>query len=105
MWNDLLLKAARCKKCKCETFSKVQLSKTGNVYAFTAEHYFPSSFPPITMVIVDLDGGGRMTVQQTDTLLPEKNKMEIGVNVKLVLRKMIENDAKPNYFWKAKQNG
>ncbi|MCX6294663.1 MAG: OB-fold domain-containing protein [Bacteroidetes bacterium] len=99
------LKAARCKKCKCETFSTVQLSKTGSVYAFTAEHYFPSSFPPITMVIVDLDGGGRMTVQQTDTLLPEKYKMEIGVNVKLVLRKMIENDAKPNYFWKAKQNG
>ena len=95
------LKSARCKKCKCDKFSSVELQKTGTVYAFTSEHYFPSSFPPINMVIVDLDGGGRMTVQQTDTMFPEKNKMEIGARVKLVLRKMIENDAKPNYFWKA----
>jgi len=97
------LKSARCKKCKCDKFSDVQLSRDGTVYAFTNEHYFPASFPPITMTVIDLEGGGRMTVQQTDTMYPEKNKMEIGSKVKLVLRKMIENDAKPNYFWKAKQ--
>jgi len=26
----------------------------------------------------------------------------IGAKVELVLRKMIENDAKPNYFWKCR---
>jgi uncharacterized OB-fold protein len=97
------LKSARCKKCKCEKFSEVQLSKRGTVYTLTSEHYFPTTFPPITMVVVDLEGGGRMTVQQTDTMYPEKNKIEIGSKVRLVLRKMIENDAKPNYFWKAVQ--
>ncbi len=97
------LKSARCKKCKTDKFSEVQLANTGTVYAVTSEHYFPASFPPITMVVIDLDGGGRMTVQQTDTMYPEKNKLEIGSKVKLVLRKMIENDAKPNYFWKAIQ--
>jgi 3-hydroxy-3-methylglutaryl CoA synthase len=66
------LKSARCKKCKCDKFSTVQLKNTGMVYAFTSEHYFPSSFPPITMLVIDLDGGGRMTVQQTDTMYPEK---------------------------------
>ena len=81
----------------------MQLSKTGTVYTLTSEHYFPTTFLPITMVVVDLDGGGRMTVQQTNTMYPEKNKIEIGAKVKLVLRKMIENDAKPNYFWKAIQ--
>ncbi len=95
------LKAARCKKCKCDKFYTVQLKDTGTVYAFTSEHYFPSSFPPITMAVIDLDGGGRMTIQQTDTMYPEKNKIEIESKIKLVLRKMIENDAKPNYFWKA----
>jgi uncharacterized OB-fold protein len=94
------LKSARCKKCKGDKFSKVQLSKNGSVYTFTNEHYFPASFPPITMAVIDMDGGGRMTVQQTDTMYPENNKMEIGSKVKLVLRKMIENDTKPNYFWK-----
>ena len=95
------LKTGRCKKCKGDKFSTVQLANAGSVYAFTKEHYFPSSFPPITMAIIDLDGGGRMTVQQTDTMYPEKNTLEIGSKVKLVLRKMIENDEKPNYFWKA----
>lgn len=97
------LKSTRCKKCKCDKFSEVQLSKTGKVYAHTNEHYFPTSFPPITMIVVDLDNGGRITVQQTDTMYPAKNKLEIGSTVKLVLRKMIENDEKPNYFWKAIQ--
>lgn len=96
------LKQAQCKKCKCKNFSEVQLKKTGTVYTLTAEHYFPASFPPINMAVIDLDFGGRITVQQTDTMYPENNKIEIGSRVKLVLRKMIENDAKPNYFWKAK---
>jgi uncharacterized OB-fold protein len=96
------LKSARCKKCKCDKFSTIQLAKTGSVYAFTKEHYFPTSFPPITMAVIDLDKGGRMTLQQTDIMYPGNNKMEIDSKVKLVLRKMIENDAKPNYFWKAK---
>lgn len=95
------LKSTRCKKCKAEKFSSVQLATTGTVYTLTSEHYFPSSFPPIHMLVIDLDGGGRVTVQQTDTMYLEKNKIEIGSKVKLVLRKMIENDEKPNYFWKA----
>ena len=95
------LKSTRCKKCKGDKFSIVQLAKQGTVYTLTSEHYFPSSFPPINMLVIDLDGGGRVTVQQTDTMYLEKNKIEIGSKVKLVLRKMIENDAKPNYFWKA----
>ncbi|PJB15110.1 MAG: hypothetical protein CO118_05050 [Flavobacteriales bacterium CG_4_9_14_3_um_filter_32_8] len=94
------LKSTRCKKCKGDKFSTVQLAKHGTVYTLASEHYFPSSFPPINMLVIDLDGGGRVTVQQTDTMYPEKNKIQIGSKVKLVLRKMIENDAKPNYFWK-----
>ena len=95
------LKSTRCKKCKGENFLTVQLQKQGTVYTLASEHYFPSSFPPINMLVIDLDGGGRVTIQQTDTMYPEKNKIEIGSKVKLVLRKMIENDAKPTYFWKA----
>jgi uncharacterized OB-fold protein len=53
------------------------------------------------MVVIDLDGGGRLTVQQTDDMYPsESNLIKIGDKVKLVFRKMMENDKKPNYFWK-----
>jgi hydroxymethylglutaryl-CoA synthase len=95
------LKAARCNNCKGTDFAEKQLSKTGTVYSLTSEFYFPNSFPPTNMIVIDLDGGGRMTVQQTDDMYQNENtKISIGDKVKLVLRKMMENDKKPNYFWK-----
>ncbi len=95
------LKSARCKNCRGTKFGEQQLSKSGTVYSLTGEYYFPSSFPPTHMIIIDLDGGGRITVQQTDDMYQtEENTINIGDKVELVLRKMMENDMKPNYFWK-----
>jgi hydroxymethylglutaryl-CoA synthase len=95
------MKSARCNSCKGTEFIRKQLSKAGKVYALTSEHYFPSSFPPINMIVVDLDGGGRITVQQTNDMHRNDNSIiKIGDKVKLVLRKMMENDRNPNYFWK-----
>lgn len=96
------LDQARCKKCKSGQFTPHDISGNGKVYALTHEHYFPVSFPPVTMVVIDMEGGGRMTVQQTDVLYPEKNTLTTGSSVRLVLRKMLENGARPDYFWKAK---
>ena len=95
------IKALRCNACKSNKLSQVQLSKRGTVYSVTSEYYFPNSFTPTNMVVIDLDGGGRLTVQQTDDMYPsESNLIKIGDKVKLVFRKMMENDKKPNYFWK-----
>ncbi|PCJ27884.1 MAG: hypothetical protein COA97_02815 [Flavobacteriales bacterium] len=95
------MNAARCNACHHKEFKQKQLQKTGTVYAVTSEHYFPNSFAPTNMVVIDLDGGGRMTVQQTDDMFPtEENTIKIGDKVELVFRKMMENDKKPNYFWK-----
>jgi hydroxymethylglutaryl-CoA synthase len=95
------IKAQRCSNCHGEEFSEKRLARTGTIFTFTKEHYFPASFPPVTMVVVDLDGGGRITVQVTDEMYPHKMPESlIGAKVELVLRKMVENDAKPDYFWK-----
>lgn len=95
------MNAARCNACKHTEFKQTQLAKTGSVYSITSEYYFPNSFAPTNMVVIDLDGGGRMTVQQTDDMFPsEDNTIKIGDKVQLVFRKMMENDKKPNYFWK-----
>ena len=97
------IKSAQCKKCKCSKFTPKALQKTGTVYSLTKEFYFPHSFGPITMAVIDLTGGGRMTVQLTDDMYAEdKNKLVIGSKVKLVLRKMMENGTKPDYFWKCR---
>ncbi len=96
-----LIKMAQCKKCKCKNFSLKKLNHTGVVYTCTKEFYFPSSFAPINMVVIDLDGGGRITVQLTDDMYAEqKNNLQIGAKAKLVLRKMMENNRIPDYFFK-----
>jgi len=99
------IKSARCKQCKCENFTLKKLERTGTIYALTKEFYFPASFAPITMAVIDLDAGGRVTVQMTDDIYADdKDKFKIGSKVKLVLRKMIERGAKPDYFWKGVVN-
>lgn len=100
------LKTLHCKKCKDSEFEKVPLSRNGTIYSFTHEHYFPVSFPPLTMLVMNLEGGGRMTVQQTDKLYSGYPDHElIGMTGELVLRKMMEKDTHPNYFWKCKLSG
>ncbi len=97
------IKTKRCPKCKGENFHRKGLSKTGVVFTYTKEYYFPSSFPPVAMLVVDLNGGGRITLQLTDDMhLQKDDGVQIGSKVELVLRKMMENDARPNYFWKCK---
>lgn len=96
-----LIKTEQCKNCKSKNFSPKKLNTEGTVFTSTKEFYFPASFAPITMVVIDLTGGGRITVQLTDDMYAEqKNKLQIGSKVKLVLRKMLENGNKPNYFYK-----
>ena len=96
-----LMKAQRCNACGNTDVEPRKLSTHGTVFTYTQEYYFPSAFPPVAMTVVDLDGGGRVTVQMTDELHPAPlDGSFIGTKVRLVLRKMIENDTKPNYFWK-----
>jgi 3-hydroxy-3-methylglutaryl CoA synthase len=99
----IYMKAARCSHCKEEEFHTRQLATKGKIFTKTSEHYFPASFPPTNMIVVDLDGGGRITVQQTDDMYQnEEASLNIGDKVELTLRMMMENDAKPNYFWKCR---
>ncbi len=100
------IEASRCSNCGHGEFKRRKLSKSGSIFTFTQEHYFPTAFPPVTMAVVDLDGGGRMTLQLTDEMrLIVKDDSLMGARVELVLRKMIENDSKPNYFWKCRLVG
>ncbi len=98
------IKENRCKKCHSDNFEPKQLSRTGTVFSITFEFYFPTTFPPVGMAIIDLDGGGRMTLQVTDEMYhTNENMLKIGDRVELVLRKMMENDPKPVYFWKSRK--
>lgn len=77
-----------CGHCGSTKRETVRLGRTGTVFTFTHEYYVP---PQVTMLVVDLDGGGRILVQQADA-----GEAAIGARVRLVLRKL-----HAGYYWKA----
>jgi hydroxymethylglutaryl-CoA synthase len=94
------LKLPVCPACHARRqFEEVRLSRTGSVFTFSQEHYFPTPEPPVTMVSVDLDGGGRLLTQMTDY---EPDAVRIGNRVELVFRRMHEAGRYHNYYWKAR---
>ena len=88
-----------CPHCKKPTdFSECKLQRTGTVFSITHEHYFPTPEPPLGMAIVELDGGGRMTIQVAD----ENQPLKIDDRVELVFRRLHEARGIPQYFWKCR---
>ena len=94
----LVLPLPACHSCRGERFDAVDLARTGTVFTVTAEHYMPSPEPPTGMVVIDLDGGGRATVQWAGGA---GDVPAIGDRVRLVLRKYHEAEGMPHYWWKA----
>ena len=76
-----------------------KLAHKGKVFSFVKDHVFPNPESPTPMVVIDLDGGGRMLCQMTD--FAEKD-LEVGMEVELTYRKIHEGRGFNNYFWKAR---
>ena len=111
---NIRLIAKKCQKCQtintlnlrvcpyCKTkdnFEDFKLSKKGKIVTYSQEYYYPKIEPPVTMAVIDLDGGGRITLQMTDER-PENVK--IGQDVEFTFRKMHAGAGFYNYNWKAK---
>ena len=59
--------------------------------------YTPS--PPMLMVVIDFDGGGRMRCQLTDAA---EDEVRIGLRVEMTFRRLVTTAGVHNYFWKAR---
>lgn len=87
-----------CPSCQSRTeFQKVRLSDRGTIVTFTCDRLAPSPDAPVIMVVVDLDGGGRMFTQLVDA---KPDEVEIGKRVEFVFRRFHEGGGAINYFWK-----
>jgi len=110
--SNLRRKAHRCQACgqihfpphnvcpKCQSraeFAKVRLSDRGTIVTFTCDRLAPSPDAPVIMVVVDLDGGGRMFTQLVDA---KPDEVAIGKRVEFVFRRFHEGGGAVNYFWK-----
>jgi 3-hydroxy-3-methylglutaryl CoA synthase len=87
----------KCWNCGGQEMGTVKLSRKGEVFTFTLDTLVPNPDPPTPMVSVDLEGGGRLYTQMTDV---DQKKVEIGMKVELVFRKLHEGGGFNNYFWK-----
>ena len=90
-----------CPNCrKKDQFENVKLARTGIVFTYTQEWYYPSPEPPTTLAVVDLEGGGRIYCQMTDCSDP--GIVKIGMPVEMTVRKYHEALDLPHYYWKCK---
>lgn len=95
----LTLPLPTCPRCaKATDFADQRLQRRGTIFSVTHEHYVPTPEPPLGMAVVDLDGGGRLTVQIAD----ENTPLTINDRVELVFRRLHAGGGRPNYFWKCR---
>lgn len=98
--NIYPLRIRVCQKChNKDKFEKMKLARKGKVFTYTQEHYYPSPDGPITMAVVDLEGGGRLIFQMTDA---DPAEAKVGLEVELTLRRLHEAGGYYNYYWKCR---
>jgi uncharacterized OB-fold protein len=89
-----------CAECGAkDRMEDYRIAGTGEIFTYTREYYipFPPMNPPMAMVVVDMDGGGRLHIQMTDH---EFDEVKIGTKVRLTYRRLFEAGDVINYFWK-----
>ena len=88
-----------CHECGSQKLKEYKLPKAGVVHTYCVNWAPPPQFePPITPVIVDLEGGGRYQGLMTETATPEDVK--VGSKVQMVLRKMMTDRGLNVYGYK-----
>lgn len=68
------------------------------VVSFTADHLSPTPDPPVVLAVVDIDGGGRRSVEVADA--PAAG-IAVGDRLVPTFRKLHSAGGIHNYFWKA----
>ncbi len=112
--QDVRLYGSRCEACGlvqypqarvcvgCQARDRMadaKLGKTGTVFTFTIDNLAPVVEHPMPMVVVDLDGGGRVYLQGTDCA---EGDIAVGARVRLTFRRLHEAAGNRNYFWKVR---
>ena len=90
-----------CIICKAkDQQDPVRLSdKTATVFTFTHDNLAASADPPMTITVVDFDGGGRGYFNMTDR---EPDEVQVGMTVEMTFRKLYYDAPRGvhNYYWK-----
>jgi uncharacterized OB-fold protein len=71
----------------------------GTVATFTVDHLAYSPSPPVVQAVIDVDGGGRCTLEIADA---EPDRLHVGARVGFTFRRLFTAGDVHDYFWKAR---
>lgn len=73
-------------------------SLTGTIATYTVDHLAYSPSPPMIQAAVDVDGGGRCTLEVADA---DPDQLAVGARVGFAFRRLFTAGDVHDYFWKA----
>jgi hydroxymethylglutaryl-CoA synthase len=90
-----------CRECGAtDHMSAVPVAGSGGTIAtYTVDHLAFSPSPPVVQAVIDVDGGGRCTLEIADA---EPERLGVGSSVEFTFRCLFTAGAVHNYFWKAR---
>jgi hydroxymethylglutaryl-CoA synthase len=88
---------------KCHAVDRMTPARLADVPAkittFSVDRLAFSPSPPVVVVVIDFDGGGRFQCEMTDV---DPKAVKIGDRVTMTFRRLITAGGVHNYFWKAR---
>ncbi|MDX1875074.1 OB-fold domain-containing protein [Mycolicibacterium sp. 120266] len=92
-----------CRSCGAtDEMTEVPVGRlTGTVVTYTVDHLAFSPSPPMVQAVIDIDGGGRCTLEVADAR-PEQ--LAVGARVRFTFRRLFTAGGVHDYFWKAVQD-
>jgi 3-hydroxy-3-methylglutaryl CoA synthase/uncharacterized OB-fold protein len=73
----------------------------GTVVTYTVDRLAFSQSPPMVQAVIDIDGGGRCTLEIADA---RPQDLQVGTRVRFVFRRLFTAGDVHDYFWKAVQD-
>jgi uncharacterized OB-fold protein len=70
----------------------------GTIVTHTVDYLAYSPSPPMIQAVLDVDGGGRCTIEVTDA---EPERLRVGARVAFTFRRLFTAGGVHNYFWKS----
>jgi hydroxymethylglutaryl-CoA synthase len=108
------LAGTRCRQCgfvhlppvrvcrRCGTTDEMDTAPVaalrGAIATHTVDHLAYSPSPPMLQAVVDVDGGGRCTIEVIDA---EPERLRVGARVGFTFRRLFTAGGVHDYFWKA----
>ncbi len=90
-----------CQQCRAvdEMAPEPLADVPATVTTYTVDRLAYTPSPPMLMVVLDFDGGGRMRCQLTDAA---EDEVRTGLRAEMTFRRLVTAAGVHNYFWKAR---